>query len=211
MVSIRPSDPLLSNHWANSLQIKFIGTVSASSCLQVYLIVGLEDSLLYHLLHTNTSHDVVWQSQAPVLLVGPANCTYGSSHEGGAVLLPGFATIFMFIFDRCHCSWVAETPNQSSWLGLQIAHMGQVTKVGLSCYLVLLSFSCSYLTGVTAAELQRHLTSPPGWACKLHIWVKSRRWGCLVTWFCYHFHVHIWQVSLQLSCRDTWQIWTWKW
>ena len=33
--------------------------------------------------------------------------------------------------------------------------------------------------------------------------VCSKRW--LTVWY----HTHIWQVSPQLSCRDTWQIWTW--
>ena len=31
-------------------------------------------------------------------------------------------------------------------------------------------------------------------------------------WLPIEYHVHIWQVSPQLSCGDTWQVWTWfKW
>ena len=66
----------------------------------------------------------------------------------------------------------------------------------------------------------------------LHIWhamppqqVRCQGWGLLRQFspFCYFpkfsewskqclaawYHVHIWQVSPQLSCGDTWQIWMW--
>ena len=91
-----------------------------------------------------------------------------------------------------------------------------VTNYDMECngYLHLFSeiFSTSLIYGMTLRYDKRY-----------YLHAKWELWGLLSHLFCYFsilsevskywlciaYHVHIWQVLLQLSCSDTCQIWTW--
>ena len=51
----------------------------------------------------------------------------------------------------------------------------------------------------------RHIVGVAGDDIMFHILVSELPSCCLPVWY----HINIWQVSPQLSCGDTWQIWTW--
>ena len=83
---------------------------------------------------------------------------------------------------------------------------------GVSCWNVIVPAVC-YLfhiprwvfpilwPGVGVGGVTKPIFSVPLFSAFFNEWLKQ--------WLPVWYQVHIWQVSPQLSCGDTWQIWTW--